>query len=341
VTQEATPAAPAVETPAADDSSSPVVEPVSDAPSGEIPAEAPAADPADPVSDAPADDEQPVQGGRKSRAQERIEELAQTNKYLREHNEFLREHLAKLTPSQPAAPAPADASAEQPAAPADEPMPTLESCGFDSTVHAQKVAEWVKKQVEQGVQTGVKRELSARESQAAAQSQEQTIVAAAAEFRKEHPDFDVVVGNPRLQWTQTVMDALREAGADSPALGYHLASNPDKLARIAKMPPKQQLLELGKIQGTLTGNKPAPTPPPPAPPRSNGTPPAPKQPATPPAAAAKRPATTNAPPPPTPVSGQASPEVDPLKMSGSEWAKWRRQQLADRQKSKPGSALRP
>lgn len=330
---EATPAAPAAETPATDDSSSTVVEPVSDAPSGEAPADPPAADPAEPVSDPPADDE-PPQGGRKGRAQERIEELAQTNKYLREHNEFLREHIAKMSPTAPAPAAPAEPAA--PAAP--EPMPTLESFNFDQAAYAKAMDAWIENRVSTGVKAGVAQELSTRESQQTAQTQEQVIVAAAAKFREGHPDFDVVVGNPRLPWTPTVMDALREAGDGSPALGYHLASNPDKLARIAKMPPKQQLMELGRIQATLTAAT-APPPPPPPPPKG-GTPPAPK-PGTPPAAAPKRPATTNAPPPPTPVSGSASPEVDPMKMSGTEWAKWRRQQVAERQKTRPGTVLRP
>ena len=34
-------------------------------------------------------------------------------------------------------------------------------------------------------------------------------------------------------------------------LGYHLAKNPDVLAKIAKMPPDEQLVTIGKIEGTL------------------------------------------------------------------------------------------
>lgn len=280
------------------------VENVSGDPPGENPAAAPAAV-ADPDSETPEEGSQP---GRRNRAQERIEELAQTNKYLREHNEFLREHIAKAVKVEAPAAAPSPPVEEIP-----EVMPTLESCGFDTAKHAEETAKWVKAQVARGVSEG----LSAKDAKVEAQTQEQVVVEAANEFRKDHADFDLLVNNPALKWTPTVLEALTDAGKDSPALGYHLAKNPDKLANIARLKPKQQLMALGALQATLaTAPKPpkATTPTPPVPPK----------------APVKAPATTNAPPPPTPVSGAASPDVDPMTLSGTEWAKWRRQQLAEK-----------
>lgn len=308
MTVEATP----VETPVADPSAPPV-EIVSDASQGDPIAEAPAAS-AEPVSDADENETPPEGGARKSRAQERIEELAQTNKYLREHNEFLREHLAKATP--PAAkPTP---SVDPPPAPADEPMPTLESCGYDSAAHATEVAKWVKKQVKAGVQAEIIQAKVHEETQ----SQESVLVEAANEFRKDHPDFDVLIQNPKLRWSPTVLGALNEAGSDSPALGYFLANNPDKLAKISAMKPTQAAMALGRIQEDLTRKKETPpAPKPPAPPGKTPTP-----------APAKKPANTNAPPPPTPVSGAASPDIDPMTLSGTEWVALRRQELAERRK---------
>lgn len=197
-------------------------------------------------------------------------------------------------------------------------MPTLESCGYDVNEHAKQMAEWTRTEIDRGVKAG----LAAEKTAVVAQANTQSIQEAANAFRKDHADFDVVLANPALQWTPTILSALETAGAESPALGYHLAHNPDKLAKIAKQTPDQQKLALGRILGELATAKPtasAPTPNP-TPPNTPVVPPKTPQPAK----------TTNAPPPPTPVGGSAQPDIDPMKLSGTEWAKWRRQQLADK-----------
>lgn len=303
MTVEATPETPVVE------SSTPPVENVSDAPLGDETAETPAAS-AEPVSETPEDEATPEAGKPKSRAQERIEELAQTNKYLREHNEFLREHIAKgatpATKTDPTPPVVEDVPEE---------APTLESCDYDVAKLAKKQAEWIKNEVTRGVRA----ELTKAKTTEAAQSHEQVLVKAANEFRKDHPDFDLLISNPKLQWSPTVLTALNDAGEESPALGYFLANNPDRLAKISKMSPNAAAMALGRIQGELAGNTPpAKTPAVPAKPSAS--------------APAKKPATTNAPPPPNPISGAASPDIDPMKLSGTEWAALRRQELAEKRK---------
>lgn len=306
--------------------SAPVVEaPVSDAQPVETTAESTPA-PADPVSE--SHDEDAPQPGRRNRAQERIEELAQTNKYLREHNEFLRDALSRgLKPAEaPPAPAPV-----VPAADEAKPMPTLESCGYDVNKHAEELAAWTKAEIKRGVAEG----LTQRDQAVVAQQNTQSIQEAANEFRKNHADFDVALANPALQWTPTILGALEAAGAESPALGYHLAHNPDKLAKIARQSPQLQLLALGRIQAELAV-KPAPAVPP------LPTPTPPKVPAVPPKAPAPKKAnTTNAPPPPNPVGGSTQPDIDPMTLSGTEWAKWRRQQLADKRAAEARSRSAP
>lgn len=303
MTVEVTPVETPPETP-----SVPEVVDVSDAPLGDTPAETPAAA-ADPASETPDEGGQP---GRRNRAQERIEELAQTNKYLREHNEFLREHIAKTVKVD--APAPV---VTPPVEDIPEVMPTLESCGFDTAKHAEETAKWVKAQVARGVADG----LSAKDAKVEAQSQEQIVIEAANVFRKEYADFDLLISNPALTWTPAILSALNAAGADSPGLGYHLAQNPDKLAKIGRMKPEQQLMQLGAIQAQLAAAPKAPKAP---------IPPA----VIPSKAPVKKPASTNAPPPPTPVSGAASPDIDPMTLSGVEWAKLRRQEVAERRAGK-------
>lgn len=305
MTDEATP--PVDETP-------PVVEStpaanVSDDPSGDPPADPPAAT-ADPDSD--ADAPPPEEGARRGRAQERIEELASNNKYLREHNEFLREALMKgLKP-----PATAEVPAPVPQEEKPDEAPTLESCGYDAGQLARETAAWLKREVARGVSA----ELSTREVKATTQSHDAMIVESAKEFRKEHPDFDVIVTNPKLPWTPTVLEALKAAGAESPALGYYLGNNPDKLAKIAAQSPAQMAMSLGRILAELATTKAAPV--------------APKAPVPPKAPPKQPPKTTNAPPPPTPVSGSSSPDVDPLKMTGIEWQKYRTAQVAERNAKK-------
>lgn len=323
----------------------PVVPPANPVPATDqgVIAEPPAAS-ADPASDPPADGGTPPAddgaGGKpRSRAQERIEELARANRNLREHNDWLRQEALKArnaqpaTPAAPAAPAPAEPVAE-------EPRPTLESVGYDQAKFADALTEWTQKRIDRGIEQGVAKALSTREAQAVEQSQTKVVLDAAVEFRKTHEDFDLVIGNPNLKWTPTVLETLRDAGQESPALGYFLGNNPDKLAEIAALRPTQQVRALERISAQLTKTaapaaRPTTSPTPPAEPPKTSTP------APAPAAAAKKPATTNAPPPPTPVSGAAPADIDPLTLSPVEWRKWRNQQLADKRagQAKPGGRV--
>lgn len=290
-------------------SSAEVVETVSDAPQGETPADPPAAESADPVSEETGDAEgQPPKG--KSRAQERIEDLASTNRILREQNEFLR----KLAESRIGAPADAAPAPAAPEPPKPAPKPTLESCGWDAEVYERELDAWYDKKVDTGVDNAL-----ARRSEAAEQADlTEQARASAIEFRKEHKDFDLIVGNPKLQWSPTVLQVLKSAGMESAPLAFHLATNPDKLAKISRMRPDAATVALGRAMGELSSSKTTPAP-------------APKPAASTQAAPAKK--STNAPPPPTPVEGTTtSAEIDPVlgPKDPKEWKKWRQQQVAER-----------
>ncbi len=194
-------------------------------------------------------------------------------------------------------------------------MPTLESCGYDVNLHAAELAKWTRAEIDRGVKAGVVEALSSVKTEAVAQDLAQARLNAANEFRKTHRDFDLLMQNPALPWTPAVVGVLEQTGAESPAIAYHLAKNPDQLTKISRMNEKQQLLALGRIQAEL---KLAP----PAPPAAIVPPKAPAAPA------AKT--STNAPPPPTPVGGNASPEIDPMTLSTKEWAALRRAELAEK-----------
>ena len=74
-----------------------------------------------------------------------------------------------------------------------------------------------------------------------------------------YPDFEAVTTNEDLSITPVMADALlsSEKGHE---LWYHLGKNPDLADRIAEMHPVQQLMELGRIEATLSGRKPSAAP---------------------------------------------------------------------------------
>lgn len=260
-------------------------------------------DPADPGSEtaeAEPDGEKPKG---KTRAQERIEELATTNKYLREHNEWMREQLSTRL-LKPTEGSPTAETATPEAVPKDRPPPTLESVGFDSSKLAIEQGKWMDEQVELKVNKALERTAV----KAAARTQEQVIIEAAKDFRKDHPDFDLMLSNPALQFTRSITTALTEAGVNSPAIGYHLAKNPDKLAKIAAMSHEQTLLAIGNLQAQLavSAKKATEVIPPAVPPKVPA-----KKPVTPPPA------------PLNPIAGAAASDFDPMLLSPTEWRKWR------------------
>jgi len=74
-----------------------------------------------------------------------------------------------------------------------------------------------------------------------------------------YADFEVVTTNEDLSITPVMADALliSEKGHE---LWYHLGKNPELADRIADMHPMQQLMELGRIEATLSGRKPSAAP---------------------------------------------------------------------------------
>lgn len=252
---------------------------------------------------------------KKGTAQARIEELAKAVKDLREHNKWLQERALSGKP----APAP---QAQAPAIEVSDEAPTLETVGYDPAKLAKEQAAWLKRQVQKGVDDA----LSTREAQADARSQDQVVQDSAVEFRKTHPDFDDMISNPNLEFTQSIADGLKLSGENSAALGYYLATNPDKLSKLARMSAKQQTLALGRMEAEAIAtakqttfqddqDEPAAAPQ--------------KAPAKATAPAVTKPV-TKAPPPPTPLGGTAAADMDPMTMSTTEWRKWRTKQLSDK-----------
>lgn len=71
-----------------------------------------------------------------------------------------------------------------------------------------------------------------------------------AAFVESHPDFDDVVLTDELTITPAMTEAI-VSSEDGPAVAYWLGQNPDEAARIAKLGPVAQVLELGRIEAKL------------------------------------------------------------------------------------------
>lgn len=74
-----------------------------------------------------------------------------------------------------------------------------------------------------------------------------------------YPDFEQVVSQEDLSITPVMADAilLSDKGHE---LWYHLGKNPEEADRIAGLPPAKQLMELGRLEVTLSGKKPSSAP---------------------------------------------------------------------------------
>lgn len=201
--------------------------------------------------------------GRPSRAQARIEEQAAEKLALREAAEYWRNRaLAQAEPK------PTPAPEKQAPKFAD-----FDSADDWAAAHAAFVEERADARAQQAAQTRFDNE----RSNAAAEATRTAFEAREAEFEKTVQGYKEAVSNPSLRRyaTPTIGEVIQTSD-NGPALSFHLAMNPDKLARIARLTPAQQAASLGRLEAELI-SKPAPK--------------IPKK------------ASTNAPAPPTPVGG--------------------------------------
>lgn len=117
----------------------------------------------------------------------------------------------------------------------------------------------------------------------------------AAAFAATTPDFNEVAFADHVPVTEDMADALNHSDK-GPEILYYLGQNVSEAAQIARLPPVQAALEIGRLEAKLSLPQPR--------------------------------TVTKAPPPIAPLSGgQGSLAVDPDKMSSSEWLKWRNDQL--------------
>lgn len=69
-------------------------------------------------------------------------------------------------------------------------------------------------------------------------------------FKEKNPDYEAVVLNPSLPFTQVMFDTclVSEKGAE---LAYHIGKNPDVAARLARLSPVEAVREMGLLEAKL------------------------------------------------------------------------------------------
>jgi hypothetical protein len=246
-------------------------EPIQSAPSPEDANSGAAPDPAGQDVQAPApsgvDAGSPTASddGRRS-AQHRIEELSAEKRAALDAAEFWRTRALSTTPTPPPAQAPQAA-----------PEPTLDQFEYDTAKWAAAYSKWAKDTIKTETAQTVTQQLQKVRAEEAEAAVEEQWAARRDEFAKTTPgaiEAITIAG----QIVPPFLGGLIKSSPHGPKVAVHLGLNPDKAARIARLPPAQQAVHFGRLEAELSA-APAParkpTPPPstraPAPPSPVGS----------------------------------------------------------------------
>lgn len=265
---------------------------------------------------------------KKGSAAARIQELVGERDDYRAYGEYAEEQIrnrdkviAELNARLGTIPATAPAPKEEP----DAPFPNMADTDiqYDEAKYRERVQQWAKQKAEREAAKAVKSaSASANDTpQQQAQRELSTFLTRAQSFAKDHPDFDEVTKTlPVL-----AAEAAREVvlGEDGPAILHYLGKHKAEAVRIARLPPSQQLMELGVVRTKL--------------PKAGDTVIPPKTQQTPAAGAStnqpKPKAPSSAPTPPSRVAGGGTPVAKTItdpNLSMAEFARLHRQERVDR-----------
>lgn len=201
--------------------------------------------------------------GRRS-AQHRIEELSAEKRAALDAAEFWRTRALSTTPTPPTPPAPQA-----------KPRPALDQFEYDTDKWSKALAEWTDEQIETRSSAAVTQQLQQVRTQEAEAAVEEQWAARRDEFAKTTPGAveAITIAGTILP---PFVAGLVKSSAKGPQIAVHLGLNPDKAARIARLPPAQQAVTIGRLEAELSAPAPAkkPTPQPtraPAPPTPVGS----------------------------------------------------------------------
>jgi hypothetical protein len=86
---------------------------------------------------------------------------------------------------------------------------------------------------------------------AAVQSRNRAYDARVQEFQDKAPDYHQVTGNPNLQITPLMADAIRTSET-GPQVAYYLGKNPIEASRIASLTPLEQATAIGALSARVS-----------------------------------------------------------------------------------------
>lgn len=205
--------------------------------------------------DTPEVESEEAEKPRKPTAKDRIDELTRLRREAERDAEYWKGKALQ-------APEPRQEPSPQPQAIA-RPDPLKYDAGEFDSQYIEDLADWKANEV-------VERKLAERDAQSSMRESESEWNRRVTKASETMPDFEekVILGARRNEWdcSPGMGEALR-ASESGPELAYHLASNPVEAARISRLSPALQLMELGKLEAKLAQPKPktvtnAPEPPP-------------------------------------------------------------------------------
>jgi hypothetical protein len=181
---------------------------------------------------------------RRSRAQERIEELAREKRLALEFADLQKRRADELE------------ARINPPAPATSPGKPKLSDYPNEDAWSEAVAEWAEARAAEKAAAKLREETAQREARSSQERAAAAFKAREAKLAAVHEDYyDVAYGPVTITPEMAQVIQSLDAG---PEVAYHLGKHPEIADRIAILPPHLAAAELGKIEALVT--KPAPKP---------------------------------------------------------------------------------
>jgi len=117
----------------------------------------------------------------------------------------------------------------------------------DAFTYAEALAKW-------SAENAIKAERQRNDKERAEKEQDairSAWVRGVEAIKKTHEDYEEVVSSSDVQVSDAVRDAILESD-HGPLLIYHLAQNTDIADKLSELSPRKAILELGKLEATLT-----------------------------------------------------------------------------------------
>lgn len=194
-------------------------------------------------------------------------------------------------------------------APPEPPKPVLQASPSPAKTLADfeydegKYQSYLFEQAETRAVNAAERKLKENQDQTQARERRSAFATRESSFAKNVEDYHEVAHNAALPITAAMAEVIAES-EEGPALAYYLGKNLDKADEIARLSPLVAARELGRLEMKLVSER----------------------------EKAQAPKVSKAPPPAPKLegSGDSALEKEPSQMTDTEYAKWRKRQIAQR-----------